>query len=46
MVFGDGQSNGVIKFYSGSSLVATATKFEISPRFLHLTRGFQSGANK
>jgi len=27
MVFGDGQSNGVIEFYLGSSLVAMATKF-------------------
>jgi len=27
MVFGDGQSNGVIQFYPGPSLVATATKF-------------------
>jgi len=28
MVFGDGQSNGVIQFYSGPSLVAMAMKFE------------------
>jgi len=28
MIFGDSQSNGVIKFYPGSSLVAMATKFE------------------
>jgi len=27
MVFGDGQSNGVIQFYSGPSVVAMATKF-------------------
>jgi len=27
MVFGDGQSNGVIQFYPGPSLVAMATKF-------------------
>jgi len=27
MVFVDGQSNGVIQFYPGSSLVAMATKF-------------------
>jgi len=26
MVFGDGQSNGVIQFYPGPSLVAMATK--------------------
>jgi len=51
MVFGDGQANGVIQFYLWLSLVAMATEFwtkwaitrhmyEISPRFLHLTRGF------
>jgi len=28
MVFGDGQSNGVIQIYPGLSLVAMATKFE------------------
>jgi len=28
MVFGDRQSNGVIQFYPGPSLVAMATKFE------------------
>jgi len=28
MVFGDGQSNGVIQFYFRPSLVAMATKFE------------------
>jgi len=27
MVFGNGQSNGVIQFYSEPSLVAMATKF-------------------
>jgi len=27
MVFGDGQSNGVIQFYPRPSLVAMATKF-------------------
>jgi len=27
MVFGDGQSNGVIQFYPAPSLVAMATKF-------------------
>jgi len=27
MVFGDGQSNGVVQFYCGPSLVAMATKF-------------------
>jgi len=27
MVFGDGQSNGVIQFYPGPSLVTMATKF-------------------
>jgi len=27
MVIGDGQSNGVIQFYPGSSLVAMTTKF-------------------
>jgi len=57
MVFGNDQSNGVIQFYPGPSLVAMATKFgtkwaitrhmyKISPRFLHLTRGFEGGANK
>jgi len=57
MVLQDGQSNGVIQFYPGPSLVAMATKFgtkwaitrhmyKISLRFLHLTRGFEGGANK
>jgi len=57
MVFGNDQSNGVIQFYPGPSLVAMATKFgtkwaitrhmyKTSPKFLHLTRGFEGGANK
>jgi len=47
MVYGDGQSNGVIQLYPGPSLVAMATKFgtklaitrlayEIFARFLRL----------
>jgi len=30
----------------GTKLVVTQHMYEISPRFLYLTRGFKSGANK
>jgi len=39
MVFGDGQSNGVIQFYPGPSLVAMATKFGTMRYNLACVRG-------
>jgi len=56
-VFGDGPANAANRILPRLTLVANGTKFgtkwaitrhmyEISPRFLHLTRGFEGGANK
>jgi len=57
-VFGDGPANAVNRILPCLTLVAMGTKFgtkwaitghnmyEISPRFLHLTKGFEGGANK
>jgi len=56
-VFGDWPVNAANRILSRLTLVAMETKFatkwtitqhmyEISPRFLHLTRGFEGGANK
>jgi len=41
MNFGDGQSNGVIQFYPGPSLVATTTKFETKWAITRLVRYLQ-----
>jgi len=55
--FGDGPANAANRILPQLTLVLMVTKFgikwartrhmyEISPRFLHLTRGFEGGANK
>jgi len=56
-VFKDGPANAANRILPRLTFVAMGTKFEtkrpitqhmyeISPRFLHLTRGFEGGANK
>jgi len=57
-VFGNGPANAANRISPRLTLVAMGTKFgtkwaitqhnmhEISPRFLHLTRGFEGGTNK
>jgi len=56
-VFGDWPANAANRILLRLTLVPMGTKFgikwaktrqmfEISPRFLHLTRGFEGGANK
>jgi len=55
-VFGDGSANAANRILPRLTLVAIETKFgikwaitrhtyEITSRFLHLTRGFEGGAN-
>jgi len=56
-VFGDGSANAANRILPRLTLVAMETKFgikwaitrhmyEISPRLLHLTRGFEGGTNE
>ena len=56
-VFRDGPANAANRILPRLTLVAMGTKFgikwaitrhmyEISPRFLHITKGFEGGANK
>jgi len=57
VVFGDGSANAANQILPRLTLIAMEMKFgikwaitrrmyEISPRFLHLTTGFEGGTNK